>query len=340
MDAADLKSYRLAARAPWLEPARLRVADAITGGRLPHALLLQGQVGLGKAALADWIARLSLCSSPTADACGECTSCRLFDAGTHPDLDRVGLVEEKKQIAVDDIRTMIAGLTLTSHRGGRRVAIVDPADTLNASSANALLKTLEEPPPGALLILGVSRPERLPATVASRCQRIKILPPPREAALAWLSAVDAATDWAGPWALAAGAPVGALALVAAGAGDLDAEMAELPAALARPGADLVSMAERCQQRFAPQRLRWIENWVTDRIRRGLLSAAPDHTPGTPSLPPEARRRHIQGLYGLLDEARLAQSALKGSANVPLLFERLLAMMARELESVRAGRTRG
>jgi DNA polymerase III subunit delta' len=340
VEAAELQTFRLAERAPWLAEARTQVALAQSAGRLPHALLLQGQPGLGKAALADWIARLALCEAPASGPCGACTSCRLHAAGNHPDLRRIGIAADRKQIAVEDIRELIASLSLKSYRGGRKAAIVDPADALNASGANALLKTLEEPSAGALLILTVARPERLPATIASRCQRLKVRAPERAAALAWLAAADPSADWAGPLSLAAGAPVGALALAAAGAEDLEREMAELPGLLARPQADIVALADRCQQHLPAQRLRWIENWVTDRIRRGLLASAPDHSPATPGLPSAARTRHIQGLYEILDEARTAQAALKGSANVTLLFERLFVRLAHELETLRAGRARG
>ena len=332
--------FELAGRAPWLARAREQVAGSLAAGRLPHALLLQGAPGLGKAALADWIARLALCDRPGAAPCGACTACRLNAAGTHPDLHRVGVAEDRKQIAVDDIRELIAALALKSLRGRRKVAIIDPADALNASGANALLKTLEEPTPGALLILTVARPERLPATIASRCQRIKVTAPERAVALEWLAGEDAATDWAAPLALAGGAPLGALALAAAGAHALEREMAEFPALLSRPDADLVGLAERCQQQLPAERLRWIENWVTERIRKGLNVNGADHSPGTPGLPAAARTRHIQGLYLILDDTRAAQAALKGSANVTLLFERLFVRLARELEMLRAGRARG
>jgi DNA polymerase-3 subunit delta' len=340
MEPLELESFRLAERAPWLARAREQVVLALEAGRLAHALLLQGQPGLGKAALADWIARYALCEAPVGGPCGTCTSCRLHAAGNHPDLRRVGLVEDKKQIAVEDIRELIASFALKSYRGRRKVAIVEPADAMNASGANALLKTLEEPSGLALLVLTVARPERLPATIASRCQRLKIAPPERGAALAWLAGLDPAIDWAGPLSLAAGAPVGALRLAAAGALELERELAELPAQLARPDADLVGLAERYQQRLPAERLRWIENWVTDRIRRGLLSAAADHSPGSPGLPAAVRTRHIQGLYLILDETRAAQAALKGPANVTLLFERLFVRLAGELETLRAGRARG
>jgi DNA polymerase III subunit delta' len=335
----DTRSCALAATAPWLATARGRIASALGERRLPHALLIRGQQGLGKAALADFIARFALCDRPGSGPCGACPSCELHAAGTHPDLRRVGLVDDKKQIAVDDVRDMITALTLKSYRGGRKVAIIDPADALNPYGANALLKTLEEPSPGALLILTVAHPERLPATIASRCQRLSIVRPDAERALEWLTAFDPKIAWPGLLALAAGAPVAALELARAGAADLEAEMSEVPVLLAKPDTDLVALAERCQQRLPAERLRWMENWVTDRIRRGLLTAAPGHSPDSPGLPSASRTRHIQGLYAILDQLRAAQAALRGPANVTMLWEQVLGMLARELMTARTGRTR-
>jgi DNA polymerase-3 subunit delta' len=334
----DTRNYALAAGAPWLAPARARIASALAEGRLPHALLIQGQPGLGKAALADFIARLVLCDRPGTDPCGACPSCQLHQAGTHPDLRRVGIADDKKQIAVDDIREMITALTLKSYRGGRKVAIIDPADALNPYGGNALLKTLEEPSAGALLMLTVARPERLPATIASRCQRIPVVRPDTERALEWLRTLDPEIEWPGLLALASGAPVAAVELARAGALGLEREMSGVPALLTNPATDLVALAERCQQNLPAERLRWMENWVTDRIRRGLLTAS-GHNPGNPGLPSTARTRHIHGLYAILDELRAAQAALRGSANATLLWEQVLGMLARELMTVRTGRPR-
>ena len=331
----------LAAGVPWLAAARRGLTQALGTGRLPHALMLQGLPGLGKTALAEWLARLALCDRPQAAPCGSCVSCRLHAAGTHPDLARVGLVEERKQVAVDDVRELTARLSLKSLRGGRKVGIVDPADAMNASGANALLKTLEEPPPDTLLILTVARPDRLPATVASRCQRLAIAVPAQGVALAWLAAQagagGAGVDWRGPLALAAGAPLAALRLAERGGATLDRDMAEVPALLAQGNADLVALAERFQQHLPAERLRWIENWVTDRIRKGLTMPVAGHSPSNPGLPAAARTRHIQLLFGALDELRAAQAALGGSANVAMLWERLLTLLAQELAGLRAGR---
>jgi DNA polymerase III subunit delta' len=338
---SEVGPVELAAGAPWLASARSSLARSLKAGRLPHALLLQGLPGLGKAALAEWLARLALCDDPGATPCGTCVSCRLHAAGTHPDLVRVGLVEDRKQIAVDDIRELTARLGLKSFRGGRKVGIVDPADAMNANGANALLKTLEEPPPGTLLILTVARPDRLPATVASRCQRLAIAVPVTAVALAWLAEQAGAdgpeVDWRGPLALAAGAPLGALRLAERGGATLDRDMAEIPRMLSQGDADLVGLAERFQQHLPAERLRWMENWVTERIRKGLTAPVAGHTPANTGLPAVGRTRHIQALFVALDELRAAQAALGGSANVALLWERLLALLAQELAGLRAGR---
>ena len=335
--ATDLSIGRIAS-APWLAPARERVLQMLRTGRLAHALLLQGQPGLGKQALAEWIGRVALCESPSDGPCGECASCRLHGADSHPDLVRVGIREDKKQILVDDVREMIAGLTLKSSRGRRKVALIDPADAMNTNGANALLKTLEEPAGETLLVLTASRPERLPATIASRCQRLKIAAPSRATALEWLREIDPGVEWGPRLALVAGAPLAALAL--ARVAPVDKDMAELTSLLARGEGDVVALAERCQKAQPGERLRWMENWVTERIRKGLTAPAADHTPGSPGLPAALRRRHIQGLYGILDETRAARAALQGPASVAMLFERLFVKLARELEMLRTARGRG
>ena len=318
-------------KAPWLDASRQQVRYALAGDKLAHALLIHGQSGVGKAALAEWITQLVLCDQPGEEPCGVCQSCRFYLADTHPDIQRVGIPEGKKQIPVDDVREMITSLRLMSGRRGRKVAIIDPADAMNANGANALLKTLEEPPAGTLLILTVARLERLPPTVASRCSRVSVKTPSRADALTWLAQVDSTVDWNGPLALASGAPVAAMRLVSNGGALITEQMAELPAMLRRPDTDVIALAERSQAHFPAERLRWLEHWLCERIRRGLGIAVSDHNLASQPLPAEARKKHIQALYGLLDQTRLAQSALRGSANVTLLFETLYFTLARELE---------
>lgn len=334
---APSTEFALAQDAPWLTAPREQVQRAIAAGRLSHALQIVGPSGLGTSALAEWIARAALCDRPEAAPCGTCASCRLLEAGSHPDRLRIAVREDKQQVLIDDVRDLIESLGLKSQRGGRRVAIVDPADAMNVNGANALLKTLEEPGAGALLILPLARAHRLPATIASRCQRIELAVPPAATGLAWLRDRGPEADWEGLLAIVGGVPPDALALAEAGAAGLPREMAELPAYLRRPDADPIQLAERWAKHFPAARLLWIENWITERVRQGLAGAAPGHTTANPGLPGAAGTRHIQGLYGLLDETRGAREALHGSANVASLFERVLFGLAETLAEPRRAR---
>jgi DNA polymerase III subunit delta' len=148
-------------------------------GRLGHAYLFVGPVGVGKHTFARELGRALLCEtkSGSLESCGECPGCMLTDAGTHPDLALVARPEDKVEFPIEVIRELIEHLALKPARGGRKVAIVDDADDLNAESANAFLKTLEEPPPGSVLILiGGPSPERQYSTIQSRCQIVSFRP--------------------------------------------------------------------------------------------------------------------------------------------------------------------
>jgi DNA polymerase III subunit delta' len=324
---ATLEAARrvLGGEARWLAAAREAVRRSLLAGRLPHAIILKGSLGAGAGALADWIARLTLCEHPERAPCGACPSCALEAAGNHPDLRRLMPEPGKKQIGVDAVRELIADLALTSFRGRRRVGIVDPADALNTAAANAFLKTLEEPGGGTLLLLVAARTDRLPATILSRCQMIAVPRPDRGSALDFLAAYGKA-DWAGALDLAHDGPLAALELVERGAAGVAHDMQSLVAALARGGVDLIAAAEICVREHPDLRLAWIERWATD----ALYAAAGTTAPGldaAPGLPAATRTRHIEDLFGLLDEARRAQGLLRGSANAQMVFERVLNRLA-------------
>ena len=326
-ESATLVAARLALgnSAPWLDAARGAVRQSMLAGRLPHALLLKGALGAGTGALADWIARLALCEHPERAPCGSCQSCLLESAGNHPDLRRLMPEPGKKQIGIDAVRELIADLALTSYRGRRRIGIVEPADALNTAAANAFLKTLEEPGADTLLLLVAARTDRLPATILSRCQAIVVPRPDRAAALAFLAAYDAA-DWPGALDLANNGPLAALELVERGAGEVAADMTGLVAALARGGVDLIAAAEVCVKEHPELRLAWVERWATAAVYAGAGTAAPG-LGDIPNLPAATRTRHIEHLFGLLDEARRAQGLLRGSANAQMVFEGVLARLA-------------
>jgi len=236
-----------AARAPWpgLYPWQRDAAATMFADRArwPHALLVAGAAGIGKRALALEFARALLCETPLAGggACGACPGCRYVAAGQHPDLrvvepieldDDGGEAKAVEWIAVDRIRALIDWAQLTSHRRIAKVAVIVPAERMNAAAANALLKTLEEPPPSTYLILVTAAPGRIPATLRSRCRRLVAPRPDAAAATQWLAAQGVANA-AELLAQAGGAPLAAHALADRG---YQAERAVWLAALAAPAA--------------------------------------------------------------------------------------------------------
>lgn len=190
--------------APWQQVIFDSAVQAHAQGRLGHALLLLGPAHMGKHEVAEALAKRLLCPTPRADgfACGECRSCQLFPAQTiglvnthaHADLQRISLEPNEKgdklrtDISVDQIRRLGQWFSLTSQFGGAQVAIIEPADAMNISASNALLKTLEEPAANRFLLIVTSRPGRLPATIRSRCQRLEFRLPSTGEAKAWLRA--------------------------------------------------------------------------------------------------------------------------------------------------------
>ena len=203
---------------PWQEGPLARLLAQ--RGTLAHALLIYGPRGIGKHAFALGFAQALLCEAPRADGlgCGRCDGCRYAIAGAHPDLVRLellqtdpetGLLEAVDQIPVDRVRALIDFVEVTSHRHRAKVAVVAPADRMNPSAANALLKTLEEPPPGTYLILVSEAPGRLAPTVVSRCRKVAAPLPAAAEARSWLVA-QGVTEPDLALAQAGGAPLAAL----------------------------------------------------------------------------------------------------------------------------------
>ncbi len=151
---------------------------AVQRGRLAHAYLFTGPLGVGKRLFATELARALLCerNADGLDACEECPSCVQVEAGTHPDFHVAARPPEALEFPIDLMRALCASFALKSARGHGKVILIDDADDLNEESANCFLKTLEEPPPRSVLILIGSSPERQLPTIVSRCQVVRFTP--------------------------------------------------------------------------------------------------------------------------------------------------------------------
>ena len=145
---------------------------------LSHAYLITGGRGASRAAFADRLAAAYLCEGEQVP-CGTCRHCRKLAAGVHPDLSRVTIPEDKKEILVDQVRDLRNDAYILPNEGKRKVYIIDPADTMNHSAQNAILKVLEEGPDYAAFLLLAAEPGRLLETVRSRCELLA-LPPEEE----------------------------------------------------------------------------------------------------------------------------------------------------------------
>jgi DNA polymerase-3 subunit delta' len=241
---------------PWLA---VPLADTLAHQRA-HALLVHASSGIGALPFVLTLAQAWLCEAPESGPtrpCGRCGSCRLVQSRLHPDLvvllpevqrqalgwplsgDKAddgdgeggkGKRKPSRQIRIDEVRLAIDWVFKTSSRGRGKVLVLHPAETLNTTAANALLKTLEEPPPGTRLLLSAGDPEHLLPTVRSRCQLLRLPTPAPAASRQWL-AERGHREPDVLLAAAGGRPLDALALAEAG---IDAAAwTALPQAVAR-----------------------------------------------------------------------------------------------------------
>lgn len=201
---------------PWQTAQWEQLARAKRENRLPHALLLSGIAGIGKMIFADHFARALLCQHEGDDIsfCGRCHSCLLIAGRTHPNVLWLEPEEDSRTIKIDQVRAVSDFINQSSLQGDTRIVIINPANAMNINAANALLKTLEEPSKGALLMLISNQYEGLPATILSRCQKVSFSRPETAQALRWLAEQpEKITEPALLLRLANGAPLAALQLM-------------------------------------------------------------------------------------------------------------------------------
>ena len=172
---------------PWHNEAWAQLHQQLADDRLPHALMLAGLPHTGADRLALALGRLLLCHEPSGGLnCGQCHGCELSASGTHGDLLWLRPEEGSRVIKINQVRKAVDLAQQTANFGARKVIVFEPADAMNVSAANALLKSLEEPAVGTHLILVCHRPHGVPATIRSRCQMLKLASPTTDQSLSWL----------------------------------------------------------------------------------------------------------------------------------------------------------
>ncbi|QJQ04609.1 DNA polymerase III subunit delta' [Undibacterium piscinae] len=256
--------------------------------RMPHAILLHGAEGTGKTLFAEQFAQSLLCETPRPDghACLECASCSWFSQYSHPDYRRVRpeLLDEEegaagelesaepdkktakasktpsKEIVINQVRALADFMNISTHRQGRRVVLLYPAEALNVPAANALLKSLEEPNANTVFILVSNSLDKLLPTILSRCHKFPLGMPSKAQSMEWLGS-QKVTDAEAWLAQQGGAPLSALQMSQSeGRADLDDFLRQL----SKPGVEgSLKLAEKMQKMDVPTTVSWLQRWLYD-----------------------------------------------------------------------------
>ncbi len=327
--------------------------------RLPHAILFHGAEGIGKVAFAEHAAQSLLCERPDveAHACGECPSCGWFAQYSHPDFRRVrpevlDAEEEEaspeaeesstkkssasktpsRDIRIEQVRSLATFMNVSTHRAGLRVVMLYPAEALNAASANALLKTLEEPPPSTVFLLVTHRIDRLLPTILSRCRQFPLHLPAADASLRWLESqqVGNAARWL---AEQGGAPLAALA---AAEGEFAEAQEEWLSHLAHPdAATALVVAERLQKVALSQLVAWQQRWLYDLLALKLAGRVRYYPHHRKSLETLAARLSADSLQQALRDAGSRRAVSEHPLAARLFIEDMLLDYARLMQPPRA-----
>lgn len=317
---------------PWQQQQWEHLCSYVAQKRIPQALLISGNKGLGKQQLANQFAGALFCATPQANgtACGHCGSCLLVNAETHPDFIQVQPEEPGKGITIGQIRSLITRLTLKPQFETYRVVIINPADKMNNAAANAFLKCLEEPTERTTIILISEKPAKLPATIISRCQKLALATPAKDTVVDWLAETlqcNAATNKTlhSNIALAQGAPLLALDYANDETLTLRNDCFNAWMAIAKQLKSPVIIAEDWHKLPASPLMFWITSWVIDLIKCFYHTQAANlYNPDlNGQLQELSQRLELKGLYKLYDLLLAGRQRLDTQINKQLLFEEIL-----------------
>jgi DNA polymerase III subunit delta' len=305
----------------WFSAALAEVDAAFAAQRLAHGILIHEDPGCGGLELARWIAQRVNCREPKAP-CGECQDCRWVAAEQHPDVTRLSPEGESSQILIQAVRDLAAELSLTAHGRGYKVAIVSPAEAMNVFAANALLKTLEEPPKRTLVLLVSAQPSRLLPTLRSRCSKLRLSGPSRQEAARYLEAARGAGPWEEALAATGAGPFALLDADASALADLRADTVRTLREIGSGNVQPPAVADKWARGELHARLACLESWVTERILESTSIRDATHLSGSGLAP------NICRLFELSDAVRDMRRLAHTSINKAMAVEALLWRWAR------------
>jgi len=266
---------------PWQTEQWAHAMRNMQDNRLAHALLIVGPEDIGKLEFGLAFTQRLNCTQPTLDdqACGTCKDCKLFIAKTHPDVRFVNMQASAKetrqdrkaqtkaeQIKIDDIRDINQFMTLSRQQGAFKIVCMNYAEEMNINAANALLKTLEEPPQDAILILITHRADALLATIKSRCQMWKFSLPEVQQSLPWLEQEQRQEDWPSLLKVAANRPLLALELMQSGLGENRASYYKMLQQLLSNKTPVTKVSQKLQDEPLERLVIWQQSWCADLVR--------------------------------------------------------------------------
>lgn len=320
---------------PWAEMLWQRLVKQHLHSTLPHAILLCGHTGIGKSEFAHAFAHLLLCQQPEdLQPCGHCRSCQLLRSGTHPDLVYLHPLEPGKPIKVDQVRELLSFLHNTAQQGGYRVVVMEPAESMNISSANALLKSLEEPGDNTLLLLVSHQPGQLMPTIRSRCQQITFPLPNEEDACRWLANEIQQTESRATQLLSIshGAPLLARDLFQRDLIALRATFMTSLVDLLKSRKTAVSVAEKLYKEDLLQLLEWIYSLLVDIVRLQADAKMQNicNIDMKKMLSAVANKASSTSVFGLIDQIHAERISLmqRHNPNRQLLLETVLLSWVR------------
>jgi DNA polymerase-3 subunit delta' len=315
---------------PWQQQNWAHLCDYRMQGRVPQALLITGNKGLGKQRLANQFAFSLLCAKPQGNGlgCGHCDSCLLLNAETHPDFIQIRPDEPGKTITIGQIRSLVTRLTLKPQFESYRVVIVNPADLMNNAAANAFLKCLEEPTERTVILLITDKPGHLPATIVSRCQKLAVAKPDKETAFAWLKQQNIDTLQCNASALlglAQGSPLLALEYANDGTLTLRNDCFKAWMGIAKQRRHPVIIAEDWHKLPESPLIFWITSWVIDMIKCCFpIKAHWLYNPDLKgSLQEFSQQLELKELYRLYDLLLVSRQRLNTQINKHTMFEEIL-----------------